>query len=441
MLRYAPALLLALLPGCGVVESTVDLPAQAIRAVTPETRKPRGADPAELQSTVIRLSDSLLYRVARDLDKLRREGRSLPRKEGLALKIRLVTELVSISSGPNAVANLLDLTVFVGLLRSAAEKHWKPAVFGDSADPALQSCRRVEAELWEMVSAVLTPEQIAELKQAIEGWQKDHPNPAELPVARAVGFDSPTDGSGPSTSLFKLLRLDPLAGLDPATQEIARTRAFAERALYVAQKMPMLLRWQSELLLLDLADSPSLKQAAEGAAQIGASSDRLAKVAEQLPDRVTKEREAVVAAFREQEKEIAAVLSSGTQMSTSLHATITAFDALMKRFGVGEPDRPKSSAEPFRINDYAAAAAQLDATAKQLTELVKALDHTAASLDATKLSAQIAPAVQRAEAGGKDLIDHAFRRALILVGIVFAAALLYRILAPRLPRGGRLPRS
>ena len=43
-------------------------------------------------------------------------------------------------------------------------------------------------------------------------------------------------------SVFSLFQVDPLSGLDPAVREIAQTRLFAERALFVAQKMPMLLR-------------------------------------------------------------------------------------------------------------------------------------------------------------------------------------------------------
>ncbi len=35
--------------------------------------------------------------------------------------------------------------------------------------------------------------------------------------------------SGITSSVFNLLAIDPLAGLDPATRELANTRLFAER--------------------------------------------------------------------------------------------------------------------------------------------------------------------------------------------------------------------
>ena len=51
-------------------------------------------------------------------------------------------------------------------------------------------------------------------------------------------------------------------------------------------------------------------------------------------------------------------------MSTSLNTTLTTFDALMKRFGVGETNNaspPSTNAEPFRIQDYGQTAVQLEA--------------------------------------------------------------------------------
>ena len=74
--------------------------------------------------------------------------------------------------------------------------------------------------------------------------------------------------------------------------------------------------------------------------------ERFAHVAEQLPSQLSTEREAILQALQAQEKnltplvnEVRQTLTAGTQMSTSLNTTLTTFDALMKRFGVGEPLR------------------------------------------------------------------------------------------------------
>ena len=82
--------------------------------------------------------------------------------------------------------------------------------------------------------------------------------------------------------LYDQLRLDPLVGLDPATREIAQTRLFAERAFYVMQKMPQLLRWQLELLNANALASPVVQQVVANTTQLTASVDRVSRVAERL---------------------------------------------------------------------------------------------------------------------------------------------------------------
>jgi hypothetical protein len=235
-------------------------------------------------------------------------------------------------------------------------------------------------------------------------------------------------------SVLSLLMVDPLAGMDPAVREITQTRLLAERALFVTQKMPTLLRWQMELLSVNTVAMPAVQQLVTNAAQITSSVERFAAVAEKLPAQVSAERAEILQALQAQEKEVAALLNSGTQMSDSLNTTLTTFDALMKRFGVGESNNaatPTTNAAPFRILDYAQTAAQLEATARQLTELLVTLDRTIGSTNLAQLSAQVTPVVQQAQAGGKEVVDYAFGRAALLVAVVLAAACIYRFIISR----------
>lgn len=425
--RLAPLLLLG---GCSVAQTAVELPAETLRAVTPGRKEAPKPIPADLQETVIRFSDNLLINLTRNAGKLQRAGKPVDPAEVLRWKLALGSETVSIASGANPLANLLDLTICVILTAESLETHWKPKAYGDSADPLLATFRRAEEDLWRIVVTVVPPPQIPELRKAIDAWKKENPTSESQLVTRALGFaaQAGSEEKARPGSLFGLINLDPLSSLDPATQEIARSRAFAERGLYVVQKLPQLLRWQTELLALEAAEIPVVRQ-------MVASAARIAETAEKLPERLSREREEIVKALREQEKEVASVLTAGTQMSASLNTTIASFDALMKRFGVGEPPVPGATpAPPFRIEDYTKTAAQLDATAKTLTELVRALDHTVATTDGSRLAAQVTPVVQRVETGGKELVDHAFRKGCLLVGVVFLAALAYRFLAVRLAK-------
>jgi hypothetical protein len=193
---------------------------------------------------------------------------------------------------------------------------------------------------------------------------------------------------------------------------------------------------------------PAVRQLVTNSAQIAASVERFASVAEKLPGQVSTEREEILKALQAQEmnltplvNEVRQTLLAGSQMSTSLNNTLTTFDAVMKRFGVGETNTAgpaKTNAEPFRIQDYGQTAAQLEAAARQLTELLLTLDRTIGSTNLLQLSAQVAPAVQQAQTGGKELVDYAFWKGILLLAIVCAALLvtllLYRFLSVRLAR-------
>jgi hypothetical protein len=429
-----------------VVQTAVDVPGQAVRAVTPGHPDRRAVDPVEAQQTLLRFADEYSTRMIIGVEKLRRGTNILSPAETLHWKIAVVTETTSIVSGPNTVANLLDMTIFVAVTRMALETHWQPKTFGESALPMLESCRNSEAEIWRYVATVLTPEQQAELLQAIESWHQRNPLPESVLSARALGFSSrikPADAASATKpgSVFALFGVDPLAGMDPAVREIAQTRLFAERTLYVTQKMPMLLRWQAELLSLKAMEMPEVRQLVTNSTDVAASVERFAAVAENLPAQVSAEREEILKALESQEKkltplvnEVRQTLAAGSQMSVSLNSTLTTFDGLMARFGVGETNQAgaaNTSAEPFRIQDYRQTAAQLEATARQLTELLRTLDQTLGSSNLLQLSAKVGPVIQQAKTGGKTIVNYAFGMGVLLLAIVIFAALIYRFLVLR----------
>ena len=432
------ALFISLGTGCGFVQSAANVPAQAVRAVTPGGTDKTAADPVLVQQRLMRFSDEYLTQMVHGLDKLRRGTNALDPDELLKWKITLGTETCAIASGPNAVANQLDMTIFVTVTRQALEEHWQPKIFGESAQPMLDSCRNAETNIWLLTGLVLTAEQQVELHRAIDVWFRQNPLPESVLAARAVGFASQVaeaskDDAAKVGSVFSLLGVDPLSGLDPATREIAQTRLLAERALYVGQKMPMLLRWQTELLSLNTVEMPAVQQVVSNSTQIAASLARFATVAEKLPEQVGTERAEILKALAVQEKEVASLMASGTQMSASLNTTLTTFDALMKRFGVGEKDNAPAptNAAPFRIQDYTATAAQLEKTARQLTELLATLDRTLGSTNLLQLSAQVGPVVRQAQSSSKEIVDYAFWKGVLLVVISFMIALIYRFLTVR----------
>ena len=436
--------------GCALIQGAADIPGHAVRAVTPGKPDAIVVDPAEVQANLIRLAQDFDAGLSSDIENLRRGTNALDRAEILKWRIAFGNKTSGIVAGPNAVANLLDMAVFVTITRAALAEHWQLEVFGDSVQPMLDCCRDAETNIWQLVGQVLAPEKAAEFRSEIETWCRQNPMSGNLLAARVTDIASfaavpKVRETASSAGLLDLLKLDPLAGLDPAAREIAQTRLFAQRALYLTQKMPQLLRLQMELYSLNAVEMPAVQQLVTNATQLTESVDRFARVAERFPGQVGVERAEILKALQSQERELSPLIDkaretllAGSQMSASLNTTLTTFDALMKRFGVGETNAvggATTNSEPFRIQEYARTAAQLEAMAKQLTELLRTFDQTLGSTNLQQLSAQVTPAMQQVKAGGKEIVDYAFWKGLLFVGLVCVLALLYRLIAARLLRG------
>ena len=345
------------------------------------------------------------------------------------------------------MTNLLDMVVVVTRGRMMVEAYWLPEVYGESARPLLETCREMETQLWQMVTPILTAAQQEELRQTIHTLHQQDRNLQPLLPSQALNFItdvaklSQRKRSEPA-SVFSLLMLDPLSGLDPATRELAETRLFAERALFIARRMPTLLRWEMELFTVKTADLPQIQQLRTHSAQLAAAADRFSQVAAQAPMMLATEREQLLTALKDQEhglsgltKEVQLMLATGRQMADATNGTLKTFQDISAQFKAGPTD---PNTPPFRINDYTAAAAQIHTTATELVALLQALDGLAGSPHLAQVSSQFGVLTQQVQAGGREVVDYAFQRGLLLVilccGVVLTTALVYRILTVRISR-------
>ena len=443
---------LLLVTGCGVVKNTAELPGKTVGLMA-QSGKSKGpaVDPVEVQQTVLRFADEFSAAMIIGVDRLRRGPNALDPAEALQWKSRLDAETCSIASGPNAYANLLDLTVFVTVVGAALEAYGQPNAFGESARPMRESSREVETNLWHFAGKLLTPAQVTELRAAIQNWRRQNPQPENVLAARAVGFAAQVAGANKSDpakpgSVFNLLMLDPLAGMDPALREIAQTRMFAERALYVTQKMPRLVRWQTELLSLNAVRMPAVQQVVSNSTQISSSVETFARVADQLPELVNHQREAaikqvfeglanertnLVAALGGDEMKLRPTLAelrqtveATTELLKTSDSTIKTLDKFMARFdtGTNAPPATTTNARSFDILDYAT-------TAKEVTTTIKELNATIASLD--KAVPQIQKAGETLENTGNRLLHRLFLGGATLIALFWAGAFIFAVVYRR----------
>lgn len=376
----------------------------------------------------------------------------LDRAEQLRHFIAFSGEISAIAAGQNTLANLLDMVTVVTLVRMAVEHQYVAQAYGASALPLLRVCREAETNIWQIAAPVLSPQYAEELRAAIQSHFQAEFMPSSVIYMRVTAF-APLPGQGrkgrserdQASSVFSLLQVDPLAGLAPAAREVAETRLFAERAMFLAQRMPHILRWQTELWAHHAVEIPEVQLVLTNATRLSLAADRLSRTVEQLPDRIAKEREAILAAVQSEQQglttlasEVRQSLENGARMASNLTTTLQAFDGVVERLDSGPPN---TNAEPFRIGDYARSAAQVEASAQRLTELLHTFDQTLGSTNLERLTAQVGTALQQAQASSADVVDYAFRKALVLIVlgcvIALAAGLVYQLVVHRLIKRSR----
>jgi hypothetical protein len=444
--------MLALMPGCGLLQA----PEKVVTAVVPGGKSSQ-PDPLDQQLQLQRFTDDFLSRTEHALDDYaQRVGTEAARVQVLRLKLVGGSALLSIVSGPNPSANLLDLVSVTVLTRWTIEDYWMKTTNGAAFQSWLDTSRVLETNVWTLAGTFLVPAQVDELAQAIDVWYKRTPDVRTAFFARPNEFASMVrvskeKGAG-GNSVFGLINLDPTAGLDPAIREVTRTRLFAERAMFLMQRMPFMLRLQTELLAYEMTEQPAVQSALTNTARLGESADRISRATEslsqtaaQLPDRISAERKEIMAALEQQEGKLQALvaevdrsLASGEKMSSSLTMTITNFDGLMKRFGVGESCTntvaPATNSAPFNILDYGKTAGQIGDMAKELNTLLLSVNQSAPEVQ--RLS-------QQAGANMTEVVNHGFRLGLVLIVVLLAGAVVaglsFRFLSEKLRRSGGWP--
>ncbi len=455
MVRCAVNLLaglgILLATGCSVLRA----PSQAVRQIIPGDSN-KQADPLELQLQLQRYADEFGAQTTVAIDKyVERTGTEVARIDGMKWKLGAVSASLMIASGPHPKGNMLDLVSLATLTRMTVEQRAADSTNAAALRPWLDTSRIQETNIWTIAISVLKSNQVSELRAAILDWHAQHPEVHDAFFARPREFASLVKiakvQNSSVDSVFSLVNLDPAAGLDPAVREVTLSRLFAERAMYTAQRLPFILRMQATLLTEQVAEQSAIRSVLTNAAQFNESLDRISHAlqttsvtAGQLPDRITTERREIMAALEQQEGKLNALsaqvnlaLQSGERMSSSLSVTITNFDALMKRFGVGEPSTnsaPDTNSPPFNILDYGEVAQRVEGMAREVNAMLNTVNATLPQLE--RLS-------QTATAEAQQVVDHGFRWGLILVATLLVgslgAGLAFRFLSAKMTRSSRTP--
>jgi hypothetical protein len=135
---------------------------------------------------------------------------------------------------------------------------------GRAATIVLEILKEYERQIYELARASLGEDAQKRLTEKVTAWLESAYVPGMALHTRYSGLSAevakkPDASQSEKSNLLGALMLDPLAGLDPTVREIAQTRLFAERAMFVAQRMPKVLRMEIELVSFRFIETPEVK--------------------------------------------------------------------------------------------------------------------------------------------------------------------------------------
>ncbi len=409
-------------------------------------QKEQEAEVARIQAEVMSFADVYVGELLDATSRIRPTS-PVDQARVLSFEVRQATAAYEIASGGSPIADMVDMVVVVTATRAMVDARGGDWLLGANGELLSRVLHRMETKIWMIAGRVMDADQEKKLRQFIETWLARNPEVRDassirladlgaLPGSSAAGLGTPTD-------VLRSIGLDPFGGIDPAVQEVQRSRLLAERAFYFAKRWPRILELQTRLLTLHLAAQPASTQMLADADRVSRAAESFARTAEGLPALVDREREAAIRQFldalsahetraRAMLVELRRTLDAGTGAAEAVQGALGSLDAVIAL--TNRPSPPGATpARPFDVTEYTRALEQLGRSATELEKLLRAVNQ-----DAPRVAALIGDAGREASDRGRALVDHAFGRALtlvlVLVGSVLAAALAYRWAANRMNR-------
>ena len=281
--RICIALLCVLATGC----SSSPRSAEASKVPADQVGRPvvTGTDAQSLQSSVMALADTAMQRIASEINLARSGTTPEARRDEMATRLSLSSSIVAIAMQPDPVDALADMLTFATLTTDAQ----RVAAMGQPADSSqarlLVALEQNEADAWRLAQRwVNEPTRIA-FRERILSYSGPRRSAAEVAFVRLADVKRTGATSVESDSgLFD--------SLHAATQQLDQTRMLAERSLFLAQRMPFLMRWQAEVYT---GNALATKEAQQTQAQIEHMStlmEAVSSLLSGLAQQVASERQA-----------------------------------------------------------------------------------------------------------------------------------------------------
>jgi hypothetical protein len=156
---------------------------------------------------------------------------------------------LDIASGRFPEVNILDMLVFVELSTGVLRDYWVPEVFGEDGRPLLAAFERCSEDLDLIAVGVLDKEQVARVHALVQEWRSKNPGQRRVEQLRPFVFASTVGRLSTGSEREASGIIDSVRA---ATQSADQAVLLAERAMFLSQRMPFLVRFHGRLGLQEL---------------------------------------------------------------------------------------------------------------------------------------------------------------------------------------------
>ena len=318
-----------------------------------------------------------------------------------------------LAAEPNPLSALLDMTVILAAGSTIYEVRHLPK-YGEPIAPVAKGYQVLEQEIWQIVDKVLSKEQQKEFRDTITERYKDYPDLVnftslrfkDFAELRATSFSKEAEAGGL------------LAPVSKATQQIEETRQLAERALFLATRIPLMGGAFMNVWLSLWMTNPDVNRTVESLNVISSSMMRLLPLVETMPkqieqtsakildntmDRLAVERQNIIRDFASEEQRLRGLVLEAQKTVTGSQNLVNSIDGLAARLGFS-PDKPVN----FDIEAYRNTATELKELTQGLTTTMTLLDKVVSYPEIKQILPNLNDAIVFIGNESKGFVNHIF---------------------------------
>jgi hypothetical protein len=248
----------------------------------------------EIQIRVSEFSSHFAHMVEASADEIRSQTTDPDiRSRALVWKIYAISECQSSATSADPLMAIIDMWTFVLQMADYFETGEGKNIFGELQPIAVNTARSLEEQMVNMVKEKALPEGFVFVQGFVNDWAEKHPI-----KTRFYTHDSTLPLLA---DIYRVSQRGAMATMSDIDQGI---RDVSNRIWFLADNLPRQVRWQAEYLMETTVSGQKMEETLNNVNTLVKSIDRMARVVEQSPELIERERTAVFAEIREERKAV-----------------------------------------------------------------------------------------------------------------------------------------